>query len=126
MSILVWGSHPFSAGILTWNSIRSQITSSVSQNCSTRRGDSCTVVIVTAISATSFCSICKEESALRCVEHPFLVPVEELTLGWPGFPWPPRCLFLPWRLDALIKTRKLLKTDPANEILFSAMLRDEK
>lgn len=38
----------------------------------------------------------------------------------------PECLFLPWRLDALIKTRKLLKTAPANEILFSAMLRDEK
>lgn len=62
---------------------------------------------------------------IRCVDHPFWVPVETLTLGWASLGLP-ECQFLPWRLEALIKTRKLLKTDPANEILFSVLLRDEK
>lgn len=65
------------------------------------------------------------KSILRSVEHPFWVPVETLTLGRAFFGLP-ECQFLPWRLEALIKTRKLLKTDPANEILLSVMLRDEK
>lgn len=38
----------------------------------------------------------------------------------------PECQAFPWRLQVLIETRKLLKADPANEILVSLMLRDGK
>lgn len=38
----------------------------------------------------------------------------------------PECQFFPWRLKVLIETRKLLKAEPANETLFSLLLRNGK
>lgn len=60
---------------------------------------------------------------VRCMGRPFWILADTET--WLGLSLP-ECQFFPWRLEVLIETRKLLKADPANETLFSLLLRNGK
>lgn len=54
--------------------------------------------------------------------HPFWISEETQKLGRASASQ--NASFSPWRLELLIETRKLLKADPANETLFSLLLRN--